>query len=84
VLPQVLEDNTTDCCRLVAPAGETALTLALNCSFMPMYTCYENEENKLERVSALADAGSCPAACNARPGCVPFERSITALCRRVP
>jgi arylsulfatase A-like enzyme len=59
----VLEDGTTDCCRLVAPAGETALTMALNCTVLPMFTCYENEKNKIVQTSATADPGSCCEAC---------------------
>ena len=66
-----MEDGAEDCCRLVAPAGPTALTLALNCTVLPMFTCYVNGENRIKGAySATADPGSCCEACGNEVGCV--------------
>ena len=72
---EVLEDNTTDCCRLVAPAGETPLSMALKCTLLPLYTCFENPHNKIATVGATSDPGSCCVACGKMKGCASWTHS---------
>jgi hypothetical protein len=72
---EVLEDGATDCCRLVAPAGDSAMSVRLNCTVLPMHTCYDDSEHKLGRVTGTADPGSCCAACRGFPGCTSWTHT---------
>ena len=78
---EVMEDNTTECCRLVAPMGATAQTLQLNCTMLPVYTCFTNPKGKITTVKRVgSDPGACCAACIKQAGCVSWTHTGESSC----
>ena len=64
-------EDTTECCRLVAPAGPTKLTEQLNCTMLPVYSCFDNPDGKIGTAKDVGqDPGACCAACIKKEGCV--------------
>ena len=64
------------CCRLVAPVGATKMTVQLNCTMLPVYTCFQNPNGKIKSVQGVGpNPGECCAACLAEPGCKSWTHS---------